>query len=39
VGRKFKIEGFPINILIMPDGKTCYMTNIITKAALDKYIK
>jgi thiol-disulfide isomerase/thioredoxin len=37
--QKFKIEGYPTNILILPDGKTCYITSAINRKALDQYIK
>ena len=37
--KKFKITGFPTNILILPDGKNCMVTSYISPASIKKLLK
>lgn len=37
--KRFRITGYPTNILILPDGKRCVLTNGVTQLFFENYIK
>jgi thiol-disulfide isomerase/thioredoxin len=37
--KKFRIEGYPTNILILPDGISCFINMIMNKENLEKILK
>ncbi len=37
--KQFKLQGYPTNILILPDGREAVLTNSVVKRFFDEFVK